>query len=273
MPARLVLTPLQKRALRQGRTVMAKRRGRPGRYRRRVARPRRALSTGYRGPPNQYKFIRETSPVTLDIGAASVASGVSIIAGTGPLPNTAMLQLPPFKMDALPGYTEFSALFANFKVDKIETILIPQWVNNTQPTINPLTGAWSATAGVPNLMITRVNTRYLPQGYTAPATAEASRSKLSQIVKKTRSLYGTRKWLKLTTTRPTVLAEILEAPAGAASEIARKSPWLPTSSMADQEFVQNDLLFADRLNGTDHLAGVYLYRMYHRITFRCGFLG
>ncbi len=64
-----------------------------------------------------------------------------------------------------------------------------------EQTVNP-DGAGSGTTQIPNLMVTRINSKYLTNGYTLPATAEANRDKLAQVQKKTRSLYGSRKWLK-----------------------------------------------------------------------------
>lgn len=236
------------------------------------ARPTRALSLGYRGSPNQYRFIRETRPVVFDL-ADPASTGVTIIAGTGAIPNMAVFSFPDFSMDDLPGFSDFSALFANYRVDSIKTYLVPQWTQQNQPTINPL-GAWTATATIPNLMITRVNTKYLPNGYVLKATAEENRDQLAQIMKKKRSLYGTRKWLKITTSKPQVFQEILETRAGVSDNlITRPSPWLPTVQAADQEFALNDLIFADRMDGTDFAVGLYKYRMYHRVSFRTSFVG
>lgn len=246
------------------------RRRRPVRKRGR-ARPMRALSIGYKGPPNQYRFIRETRPVTIDIGDAT-STGVTLIAGTGAIPNTSVYEFGNFSVDQLPGFPEMAALFAQYKVDKIETVLIPQWTQNVQAAITPLTGGWAGTGAVPNLVLTRINVKYLTNGYTLPTTAEANRDKLAQVMKKTRSLYGSKKWLKVNTWKPKVDMEIDDG-VGGVNAVQTAQPWLPCATAADQRFQMNDLIFADRLDGTDFAVGIYRYRMYHRVHFRCGFVG
>lgn len=235
-----------------------------------AARPMKSLSMGYKGLPNQYRFSRETRPITVDFGAAGL--GVSLIAGTGAIPNTSVLKFPSFSIDTLPNFTEFSALFASYKIDKISLICIPMWSQQNQQNINPLTGGWAGTAAVPNLMLTRVNTKYLTNGYTLPATAEANRDKLAQIMKKTRSLYGSKKWMKVITRNPLVW-EDLDDGGGGTNLVTKRSPWLPTATGADQLYSQNDIIFADRLDGTDFIAGIYKYRYYYKIDFRCSFVG
>lgn len=235
-----------------------------------AARPSRSLSLGYRGTPNQYRFIRETRPTTIDMG--TVGNGVSLLAGTGSIPNMSIFEFPNFEMNQLPGFSDFSNLFANYKVDKIETILIPQWEGMTQPPINPLGGAWTATASTPNLMLTRVNTKFLVNGITVAANAETQRDELAQIMKKTRSLYGTKKWLKINTSNPGVLLQIPDG-AGGTNEAVTPSPWLSTTDSADQQFQMNDVLFADRTDGADFAPGIWRYRMYHKVHFRTSFVG
>lgn len=232
---------------------------------RRRARPTRALKMSFRGQPNTWRFVRETRPITIDMGAA--AGGVTLVAGTGAIPNTSILNLPNFQFDSLVNYTEFSALFASYKIDSITTTFIPQW----QETVNP-DGAGSGTTQIPNLMVTRLNTKYLPNGYTPGATAEANRDKLAQIIKKSRSLYGSKKWLKLTTRNPLVWQDI-EDGSGGTNLTTRYSPWMPTATAADQQYAMNDVFFADTLSGIDITSGKYLYRYYHRVSFRCSFLG
>ena len=229
------------------------------------------LSTGYKGVPNTYSFIRETRPTTIDIGA-NATPGVTIIAGTGAIPDIAVFEFANFSIDQLPGFTEFSSLFASYKIDKIETVLIPQWEQTVQQSINPQTGVWSNTGYIPNLMITRINTKYLPNGYSIKTTAEENRDQLAQIIKKTRSLYGNRKWLNINTLHPRVFQEI-EDGQGGQNLTTKASPWLTTADAADQEYSMNDIMFADRLDGSNLSVGLYKYRMYHRVHFRCSFVG
>ncbi len=230
-----------------------------------AARPSRSVSTGYRGTPNQYRFIRETRPTTIDMG--TVGNGVTLLAGTGDIPDMSILQFPNFEMNQVPGYTDFSSLFANFKIDKIETILVPMW----QESVNP-DGAGSGTTQLPNLMMTRINTKWLVNGITIAADAETQRDELAQIMKKSRSLYGTKKWLKITTSNPNVTKTIPDG-SGGTNTVIEPQPWLSTTDSADQQFQMNDVLFADRLDGEDFDPDVYLYRMYHRVHFRTSFVG
>lgn len=229
------------------------------------------LSVGYKGAPNTYSYIRETRPTVIDIGS-NATPGVTIVAGTDSIPDIAVFEFANFSIDQLPGFTDFSNLYSSYKIDKIETILIPMWEQTVQQSINPQTGVWSNTGYIPNLMITRINTKYLPNGYSIKATAEENRDQLAQIVKKTRSLYGNRKWLTINTDRPKVFQEI-EDGQGGQNLVTKPSPWLPTVEAADQEYSMNDIVFADRLDGTNFSVGLYRYRMYHRVHFRCSFVG
>jgi hypothetical protein len=230
------------------------------------------IKTGYKGTPNQYSFIRETRPITIDLGD-NASPGVTLIAGTGAIPNISVFQFPGFQINQLAGgFSEFSALFANYKVLKIETCFVPQWSQNTQQSINPQTGVWSHTGYVPNLMLTRVNTKWLINGLTLSGTAEAQRDVLAQIQKKSRTLYGTKKWLKINTINPRVIMQI-EDGSGGQNEISKAGVWLSSLNAADQEFQMNDVLFADKLDGSDFSVGLYKYRMYHRIHFRTSFVG
>ncbi len=226
----------------------------------------KSLSTSYRGTPNTYSFIRETRPTYVDVG--TIGNGVTLIEGTGTIPNIARFDFGGFEINQVPAWTDFSSLFANYKIDRIDTFLIPMW----QSTDNP-NGVGSGPLQLPNLMITRVNTKFLPGGLASQATAEAQRDQLAQIVKKSRSLYGSRKWLKVSTTNPRVQT-LVEDGAGGTNIVAKNTPWLPTVDASDQQYVMNDSFFVDTLNGED-IDGpeIYMYRMYHRVHFRCSFVG
>lgn len=239
-------------------------------HRRGKARPRRALSTGYRGLPNQYRFVRETRPTTIDLGVA--ANGVSLVAGTGAIPNISVFEFPGLQFNQLPGHTDFGNLFANYKVDRIETMLIPQWQMQTQGAINPLPGPWLATGATPNLVVTRVNTKYLVNGLTIQATAEANLDELAQIQKKKRSMYSSKRGLKIITSRPRVSYNLNDG-SGGTNVASETTPWLPLATADDQEFVMNDVLFASRCDGLDFAPGIWRYRIYHRVHFRTSFVG
>lgn len=242
--------------------------------RRGSARPMRSLSTGYRGVPNSYRFTRETSPVVIDLGITdpdpstrNPQSGVSVLAAAGTEPTMTYINLPSVRMMDLPNVAEFSSLFNNYHVDKIETFLIPMW----QSTDNP-NGVGSGPLQIPGLMITRVNTKWLATGLPAAANAAAQRNQLAEIQKKSRSLYGNKKWLKLVTDNPKVQIDVSDGAAGTNIGIYPQ-PWLQFSTGADQQFESNHTFFADRLDGTSMVSGVYKYRMYHKLHFRTSFLG
>lgn len=252
--------------------ALARKNDKHRRYRRKgTARPRRYLSIGYRGVPNQYRFVRETRPTIIDLGYA--AGGVSLIPGTAPNPDMSTMTFPGFQMNQLPGFSEFAALFANYKIDMVETILIPQW----SETVNPYGvagGANPPAAIMSNLMITRICTKYLPGGLVILPTAEDMRDQLAQIQKKTRSLYGSKKWLRIKTKSPDIWINIQESQSGVlTNKVLWNQPWLPTGAAADQEFQLNDRFFADTLNGAPFVRGLYMYRMYHRVHFRAAFVG
>jgi len=233
-----------------------------------AARPMRSLSTGYRGTPNQYRFVRETLPVIVDVGTTDALTGVSVLAAADADDTTmSVIKVPNFKFADVQSPDEFANLFANYKIDKIETFLIPQW----EGTVNP-DYTTSGPLAIPNLMITRLNTKYLSTGLSISANANAQRVVLSQIVKKTRSLYGSRKWLKLTTANPQVQIDVADG--GASTNIGLfNQPWLSLATGQDQQFAENTTFFADRLNGTDMVANIYKYRMYRKVHFRTSFVG
>lgn len=242
-----------------------------GAIRKRIYRRKKHVRLGYKGVPNSYSFCRETRPTIIDLGTAG--SGVTLLAGTGAIPNISVFEFPNFSIDQLAGgFSEFSNLFANYKITFIQTVLVPQWQQTNQVPVTPLTGAWAGTAYTPNLMITRINTKYLTEGLALAGTAEDQRDNLAQLQKKTRSLYGSKKWLKINTKNPKVTVQIPDG-AGGHNVAPMKTPWLGTVASADQEYVMNDVMFADTLNGSNLVPGVYQYRMYHKIWFQCAFVG
>lgn len=228
----------------------------------------RALSTGFRGAPNAYRFVRETLPTILDCGTTNATLGVQVLPSAGGADySMAVIKIPAVRMADLVNVTEFSALFATFKVDKIETYLIPQWegtVNPDYPTAGPL--------AIPGLMITRINTKYLHAGLTVSANAAAQRQVLAQIQKKSRSLYGSKKWLKLSTWHPHVPIDVSDGAGGTNAGIF-PSPWLPLATATDQAYPANTTFFADTLSGIDIAPNIYRYRTYSKVHFRCSFVG
>jgi len=237
------------------------------------ARPMRSLSTSYRGAPNQYRFVRETKPIIIDLGLNDPApgtpesTGVKVLPPLAAEPTMSYIEIPKVRMADLPNVAEFAALYNNFKVDKIETFLIPMW----QSTDNP-NGVGSGPLQIPNLMMTRVNTKWLITGLPPKTNAAAQRLQLAEIQKKSRSLYGSRRWLKLVTVNPQVPIDISDGAAGTNIGIYQ-APWLQFSTSADQQYESNNTFFADTLDGTNMTSGKYKYRMYHKVHFRTSFVG
>lgn len=241
--------------------------------RRGSARPIKSLSTGYKGLPNEYRFVRETRPAMVDLGDAASA-GVTLLAGTGTIPNQSIFTFPNFSVNQLAEFSKISALFANYCVDRIETYLVPMWETMNQQAVVPLTGSWVATANIPNLMVTRINTKRLIGPYVNKANAELNRDQLAAIQKKSRSLYSSKKWMKVFTANPPIIQDVPDGlGAGGTNQITIKNKWLSCLNGADQIFNTNHLVFADRLDNTNFVAGIHKYRYYHRVHFRCSFVG
>ncbi len=140
------------RAFKRFRRNASRKRGvmlrRPGR-----ARPMRSLRLSYRAP-NKYLFCRETVPATIKptlIGPAATEQNIGYLN----FENLKMEQLADFVSD-------FGSLFANYKVSKIQTILTPMWSN----TVMDVTTNTSDNAGFSDLLVTRVNTKYLNNEFT-----------------------------------------------------------------------------------------------------------
>lgn len=235
------------------------------------ARPMKSLSTGYRGTPNEYRFVRETIPEIVNVGI--INPGVTIIPAAGPGDwNMSALQFSGFKMEQVSQFvTEFSPLFASYYLDKIETILIPQWQTSVQSAVS----VGAPTSPTPELMVTRVNTKYFPGDFTYQATALLQRTKLAQIQKKSRSLYGSRKWLTVNTYKPMISKFVPEDNTGAAPTKAalQRPPWLSVRNASDITFAMNDVVFFDSMRGENLQPLPYLYRMYHRVHFRVSQVG
>lgn len=261
--------PTLNKRTRTPRRTRKTRRG-PHRRRKGSARPMRSLRQSYRGTPNQYRFVRETLPLTINIGAAG--NGVTILPSSAGEAKMSVLQFPFFNMNQLTRFTaEFNPLFVNYKVDKIETVLIPQW----QQSVNVINSATSA-ATCSDLVVTRVSTKYLNNGFTIAGSAMDQRMHLAQIQMKTRSLYGSRKWLRCNTVKPGVKELIYsgDPPVQTGEKQTKSCPWLSINTANQQEFLMNDVIFFDRVDGA-HIdaAPLYSYRMYHRVYFRVSQVG
>jgi hypothetical protein len=237
-----------------------------------AARPMRSLKQSYRGNPNQYRFVRETVPVTVNL-SDNDDSNVNLIAGTGTHPNVSRLHVESFKMADLASFSEdFATLFVNFKIDKIETILVPMWTQSVQEPFGPAGGA---AVVHPDLMCTRINTKFYTAGTAAPATAEGARLELAQLQMKSRSIYGSKKWLKLITKDPMVRTKLYDENGTEEGLKLKKAGWLGIGQHVNTTYQTNDVCFFDRLDGTDFIADekYYMYRMYHRVHFRVSLVG
>jgi len=182
-----------------------------------------------------------------------------------------VLQFANFKIDELSQFTtEFSPLFASYKIDKIETILIPQWQAMTQPNVS----VGAPTSPTPELMVTRISTKYFPGDFQIQANALTQRTKLAQIQKKSRSLYGSKKWLTVNTWHPMVSKMVPEDNTGLTTvQALQPAPWLSIANASDVTFAMNDVVFFDSMRGENLQSVPYVYRMYHRVHFRCSQVG
>ena len=215
------------------------------------ARPLRALRTNYRAI-NTYRFMRETIP--------STASFTMIAAGPG-FPQMGYMSFENLQFNQLPGNTDFSNLFARYKVDLIVTTLVPLYQVATQ--VNHQS----------QLEITKVNTKYLNGDFPIAANADLQLSELAQLQCKTKTLYAQDKPIKLITKHPGVLARSVIDSVGNEVDARGTCPWLAlnTTSMAIP-FKHNAIIFGARVDGQG-LTTDWKYRVTHKVYFRCSQVG
>lgn len=226
------------------------------------ARPMRSLRTSYKGIPNQYRFVRETVPETLDLGQGGTTSGITLVASSGTGQNIARFDAPFLSFNDMVNTSDFDNLYANFKIDKIETHFIPMWHLEASPNLD--------------VMITRVNTKYLVNGFPVRTSSEAYVQELAQLQMKSRSRYTAKRGLVLTTWNPRVFMKIKTSNADGTdveTTTTMDQPWLSLTTQAGVEFSHNDVFFAQALNGENLTPGTYKYRIYHKIFFRCSYVG
>ena len=220
------------------------------------ARPMRSLKTNYRSV-NVYRFVRETLPTT---------TSFSLISAGTTFPAMGYLKFDNLQFNQLvSAQTEFGALFARYKIDKIETILTPLVQETTQSGGTAL----SFSAG---LRITRVNTKWLNDPFTIQSTADAQLQELAQIQAKTVSNYASPKSLILTTINPGVAKKGVVDSTGAEIDFRGQCPWLNISGASNVPLRHNSLLFAERTDG-QALDAAWKYRMVHKVYFRCSQVG
>lgn len=225
------------------------------------------MRTSYLGTPNQYRFVRETTPFIVDVGIPGPY--VQVLSG---VPNLTMVSFATFEMQDLANFTDFDPLFTAYHLDKVEVIMQPQWATNVALAAAPDAG-YDPIFTIPNLAVTRVSTAYVLNN-PVPANADAARLDLAQLQMKSRSLYGSKRPLKLVTRNPKVSQNILSA---TGTNVAMKSPgWLNLDQSADQRFLLNDRMYVERLDGKSfpitlpiQAPSIYLYRVYFKAHFRC----
>lgn len=239
-----------------GKKAIMARRGRQTRRRTSSARPMRALKTNYRSQ-NVYRFVRETMPQTIPF--AIIPSGPTGFPAMGVL-NFDNLQFNQL-VDA---YLDFSNLFARYKVDKIVTILTPLYQGVVQTPNNPI----SNTA----LRITRVNTKWMTDGFDVAANSDEQLSELAQIQSKSVTNYSTPRSLYMTTINPGVIQKGVLDSTGTEINTRRPCPWLNIEDESNIPLAHNSIVFAERTDGGP-LSTDWKYRVVHKVYFRCAQVG
>lgn len=234
---------------------------RPGIRRRRIgrARPMRGLQTNYRAI-NVYRYMRETVPQT--------ATFSLIPQGTGSAQAMGYMSFEGLQFNQLPGSSDFTSLYARYKVDKIVTTLVPifeEVISNNA----------SAASASQQLEITRVNTKWMNSDFPIAANADLQLQELAQLQCKTKSNYAARKPLVLTTTNPGIDARSVVDSAGNEVDARARSPWLALSgpnAALDVPFKHNAVIFAARVDG-NAVTSDWKYRVTHKVFFRCSQVG
>ena len=233
------------------------------RRRKGAARPMRSLRTSYRGVPNQYRFMRETPAAVIDLHDYITTSGVTHN-------EVAVVKLQNVSLDILGAgpVAEFTNLFTNYKVDKIDIILRPMWQKSVQNNATFASGVGSH-AELPNMRITRVNTKYMSEDLNLGTTNAGIREKLAEIQMKSDSLYSGSRPLFITTKHPRVYEKVADDIDGTQTSIvSRQQPWLSLRNATNTLFSHNELLVAQRLDHGVIPDGYYKYEYIVRMHFR-----
>lgn len=256
-------TPLQRRAMaKRQRTLAAKMRAKVFKsfHRRRAAykaRPR--LSLGYKGVPNTYRFVRETTPEIIDLRTQATTGGTVATLTTS---NFQMNQLVNFQND-------FGPLFQSYKIDKIVTELRPMW-NTTAVDIEG-----TGSTATPAVLVTRVNTKWNTTPISLPTTDVGMRQFLAQIQKKSESVYSSKKPLRLITENPRQYALVLEEDSSTGTPAVATVPsrWLNCETEINIKFAHNALVFFQKMDQSAMQGATYLYRLVHKVHFRVSNVG
>ncbi len=208
--------------------------------------------------PLTYSFVRESMPDTISF---------SIIPAGGGFPAIGYMNFDNLQFNQLvQSVPEFGALFARYKVDRIETILTPM-VNET---VNTSTG-WNPQLSS-GLRITRVNTKWLNEPFNIQANSNAQLEELAQIQAKTVRPYASHHSMKLITKFPRVSQRGVVDATNTEIDVNKPMPWLNIANQADVPLKHNSLIFAVKTDGND-LDVNYKYRRVHKIYFRVAQVG
>lgn len=215
------------------------------------ARPMKSMRTNYRSL-NVYRFCRETIPTT--------GSFTMIAAGPG-FPQMGYMSFENLQFNQLPGNSDFLNLFARYKLDMIETTLIPLYQITTQ--VNHQA----------QLEITKVNTKYLNGDFPIAANADLQLAELAQLQCKSKTLYAQDKPIKLITKNPGVLARFVVDSVGNEVDARNSCPWLALNADSTKiPFKHNAIIFGARVDGQG-LTTDWKYRITHKLYFRCSQVG
>lgn len=214
----------------------------------------RSLKTNYRAN-NVYRFCRETMPVT---------QSFNIIPAGGAFPAMGYLSFDNLQFNQLvSATTEFGALFARYKVDRIVTYLTPLFTE-----VNSDNASTARYDYSPNLKITRINTKWLNEDFSVAADSEAQLRVLAQFQSKSVSNYASKRSLKLETKNPGVRKKGVLDSTGVEIDVRAPCPWLNASLETNVPLSHNSLIFAERTDGGG-LNANWKYRVTHKVWFRC----
>lgn len=204
--------------------------------------------------------MRETMPFT---------TAFTLIPAGASYPAIGYMSFENLQFNQLPGYTEFANLYARYKVDRVVTTLVPMF-DISQLIQPPVTVGTSA-----NLEITKVNSKWMNGDFPIAANADLQLAELAQLQGKSKSLYASKKPLKLVTANPGVEGRSVVDSTGNEVDARRSCPWLALSgphAALDVPFKHNAIVFAARVDGTS-LTADWKFRVTHQVYFRCSQVG
>ena len=194
------------------------------------------MKLNYRRPLT-YSFVRETMPDTIPF---------TLISASGGFPAIGYLNFDNLQFNQLvSAVAEFGALFARYKVDRIETILTPMFQEQIATNNNV---GYSSSSG---LRITKVNTKWLNEPFNIQANSQLQLGELAQIQSKTVRAYASRYSMKLITRFPHISERGVVDATNTEIDVNKPMPWLNIQSQADVPLKHNSLIFAERTDGGD----------------------